>query len=167
MDELYFRVKISVRSINFTIFADSGNESGKRGKPPLWNPKFQKKKRSKLSQYTPSSSPIENLITELHEASRFERLQGGFVDSEAGDSVDSYGEPKYDELFIYEKCNLVSPNEIGMGAMLYTPTVSLQISKGCEHETKPGIYAGGVLADCDCASSCLLFDVPIQCTGSI
>lgn len=87
--------------------------------------------------------------------------QYGSIDHEASDCVDSYGESKYDETFIYEKCNLIYPNEVGMGAMLYSPSVSLQMSNDCElGETRT--CTESVLADGDCASSCMLFDVPID-----
>lgn len=78
----------------------------------IWDvKKVQRKKRSKLPQYT--LSPLARFVNQLRHASYYRRRRR-LGPRPAG--------PKYDDFLIYEKCAMHVPeNEIGLGAELLSP----------------------------------------------
>ncbi|KAG8364111.1 hypothetical protein BUALT_Bualt19G0092700 [Buddleja alternifolia] len=101
--------------------------------PSIWDPKrVQKKRRSKLPQYT--LSPLQRLLDQLRDVSNFHPKPKSFSTScEA--AYDKSKHAKYDDVLIYEKCKFVAENEIGVGAMLLSQPSKKHLFKPAECST--------------------------------
>lgn len=142
------------------IIADCEQALSEAGNQSIWDPnKVQKKKRSKLPQYT--LSPLARFINQLQHVSCYHcRPYVIKTKSAAANRQDKNQRPKYDDALIYEKCKYVAENEIGLGAkLLSVPPVSstkstvMMIKEESSSTNESGAY-----------SNCLI-DVPIRSSG--
>ncbi|PIN13177.1 hypothetical protein CDL12_14213 [Handroanthus impetiginosus] len=129
----------------------------------IWDPsKVQKKRRSKLPQYT--LSPIARFINQLqldHHLSLFYHHHHPNTPQDL----------KYDDVLIYEKCTkFLAENEIGLGAVILSPSVSSNSfykmsASACSASMAEEMSSFGDDNESDAYSNCLI-DVPIRSSPS-
>ncbi|KAI3448313.1 hypothetical protein Pfo_004978 [Paulownia fortunei] len=142
---------------------DCQQTSSEAGKPTIWDPnKVQKKKRSKLPQYT--LSPLARFINQLHHVSQYRPNLSKI--STASQRTYDRKHPKYDDVLIYEKCKYVADNEIGLGAKLLSqPFSSTKKAFYCKQEYSSASTTSSSTNGSDAYFNCLI-DVPIRSSPS-
>ncbi|KAK6121297.1 hypothetical protein DH2020_044948 [Rehmannia glutinosa] len=133
----------------------------------IWDPnKVQKRKRSKLPQYT--LSPLARFLNQLYHVSQYRPIKINKISTQNRDAYDRKI-PKYDDVLIYEKCMYVAENEIGLGAKLLSPPIN-SCSKKEEgfYKTESSAYSTTSSSTNESGanySNCLI-DVPIISSSS-
>ncbi|XP_011092372.1 uncharacterized protein LOC105172570 [Sesamum indicum] len=143
----------------------------------IWDPnKVQRKKRSRLPQYT--LSPLARFINQLqYHSPQYNptvNFNFNFNDASASSQVahdhdHDHGHPKYDDVLIYEKCKYVADNEIGLGAVMLSPPVSsLEEPESSDSTTYVSEEESSSTYDTsdDTSDSNCLIDVPIRSSAS-
>ncbi|KAL3635270.1 hypothetical protein CASFOL_019817 [Castilleja foliolosa] len=125
----------------------------------IWDTrKVQKKRRSKLPQY--SLSPLSRLIKQLHHVyhSNINKI------STAYDRLHIHKRaPKYDDVLIYEKCKYIPENEIGLGAkkIVLSPPNNSSMIRSYMSEYSCGYTTSSSANETGATYSNCLIDVPI------
>lgn len=140
------------------------------GDATIWDTKkVQRKKRSKLPQYT--LSPLARFINQLHQVSR-DTYTSTIRDASSYDhhrkntnTIAEYFRPKYDDFLIYEKCKYIGENEIGLGAMMVSSSPVRRPGESYESDSWMSIDTdsdSSSTSESDDANSNCLVDVPIK-----
>ncbi|KAL0387193.1 UNVERIFIED_CONTAM: hypothetical protein Sradi_2601100 [Sesamum radiatum] len=147
------------------------------GNTCIWDPnKVQRKKRSRLPQYT--LSPLARFLNQLqYHSSQYNptvnfnfNFNANVNDASASSQVaHDHGHPKYDDVLIYEKCKYVADNEIGLGAVLLSPPLvssseEPESSDSTTYVSEEELSSTNDTSDTN-DSNCLI-DVPIRSSAS-